>query len=403
MLVLMTVIVLLSWIPSVSAQKTHGPGELVSFKLIGSYSRPKIDSIFNAGYFKNQLSKIKDQSIVPGPAENAVNAWLVEYRTANTDGTIVTVSGVLLVPDPPGGQFPLISYQHGTILERKKSPSYLSACEETVLMLYIFAAHGYVVSMPDYIGQGRSQLMHTFLLAGSEASASLDMLKASKQLCSKLGVNLSDKLFLAGYSQGGHSTMALQRLLEKEHRPDFPITASAPMAGPYNQYLLWSTWIDKPCVISSVVMARMVLAYNNAYNLKLRMEEVFRPPYDRYVPTLLDGNHRDEEIMRSLPFNPTVLFTQRFLKKMSEGNHPFYSAMKANNTYEWYPEVPTILYHGKKDDVVPYEVSEVAYYYMKRGCDQVQLFNVGDFNHLTAFIPALLNAKRWFDSYGTKK
>lgn len=399
MFILITVIVVLTVPLSVYAQKAQNPGDLVSWKLTGHYSKPKIDSIFTPGFINNLLPKVDGESMIPGPAENAVNAYLVEYRTTNTDGNVVLTSGVLLVPDPVSGQLPLLSYQHGTILDRKKSPSYLSACTETILMLYIFAAHGYVVSMPDYIGEGRSTIMHTYLIAGYEASASLDMLKASKQLCSKLGVALSDKLFLAGYSQGGHSTMALQRLLEKEHRADFPVTASAPMAGPYNLYYLWSAWIDRPCGLSSAVMARMVLAYDKAYNLKMPMWKVFRPPYDRYVAALLDGNHRDEEIFSRLPANPTALFTESFLKKVSEGNHPFYRAMKSNNTYEWYPEAPTILYHGRKDDVVPYEVSEIAYYYMKHRCNQVQMCNVGDFTHMTAVFPAFLEVKRWFDGY----
>ncbi|MHC9543280.1 MAG: alpha/beta hydrolase family protein [Vulcanimicrobiota bacterium] len=396
-LILMAVI---SFAPlPVSAKEAPVPGELVSWKLIGHYSKPKIDSIFTPGFINNLLPKVDGESMIPGPAENAVNACLVEYRTTTTDGNVVIASGVLLVPEHASGPLPLLSYQHGTILDRKKSPSYLNACTETVLMLYIFAAHGYVVSMPDYIGEGRSTAMHTYLVAGYEASASLDMLKASKQLCSKLGVALSDKLFLAGYSQGGHSTMALQRLLEKEHRTDFPVTASAPMAGPYNLYYLWSKWIDRPCDLSSAVMARMVLAYDKVYNLKMPMGKVFRPPYDRHVASILDGNHRDEEIYSRLPHNPTKLFTQKFLKEVSDGAHPFYRVMKTNNTYEWYPEAPTILYHGRKDDVVPYEVSKIAYYYMKHRCNQVQMCNVGDFTHMTAVFPAFLAVKRWFDGY----
>ncbi|MDQ7822257.1 MAG: lipase family protein [Candidatus Eremiobacteraeota bacterium] len=398
-LILMAVILPLSGSHSAFAEKLPPPGELVRYKLIGAYAKPQIDSLFKPGALENMLSKGDGNVKTPGSAENAVKAYLVEYSTANTDGKTVAVSGLLLVPDPSSGQFPVLSYQHGTIFERRKAPSYLNSCSESILMLHTFAAHGYVVSMPDYIGLGRSPLMHPYLVAGSEASSSLDMLKASKQLCAKLGVALNGTLFLAGYSQGGHSTMALQRLLETEHRPDLPVTASAPMAGPYNLYMLWSTWIGRPCYLSSAVMAKGVLAYNNAYNLKLPMGEIFRPPYDGTVATLLDGNHREEEIIGILPRNPAALFTRSFLKRMNTGNHPFYTTMKANNTYEWYPEAPTTLYHGMKDDVVPYKASEIAYYFMKRGSDKVRICNLGDYNHMTAFIPALFTAKGWFDSY----
>jgi len=383
----------------VSAQKGQAPGDLVSHRLLGEYSKQAIDSIMSSDKLKGLLAKVRDRSLLPGPAGNAVKAWLVIYRTTGTDGSPVNASGLLLVPDPASERYPLISYQHGTVFKRNEAPSGLSSSGEAVFNLAVFAAHGYVVSLPDYIGQGHSKLSQPYLIAESEASASLDMLKASRALCSKLGAGLNGKLFLAGYSQGGHSTMALHRMLEKDHRSDFPVTASAPMAGPYNLYMLWSGWIDEPSFLSSAVMARTVLACDDAYSMKLRLRDVFRTPYDRLAPVLLDGNHSDGEVIQSLPRNPSNLFTSDFLKSVSEGRHPFYMALKRNSTFDWYPEAPTTLFHGSSDDIVPYAISLKTYRSMKRKCDNVELRDVGPLDHIGAIIPCMLEARKWFDSF----
>jgi hypothetical protein len=44
-------------------------------------------------------------------------------------------------------------------------------------------------------------------------------------------VGLDGRLFLIGYSQGGHATAAAHRELEARHANEFTVTAAAPMAG----------------------------------------------------------------------------------------------------------------------------------------------------------------------------
>src|SRR6185369_398821 len=75
---------------------------------------------------------------------------------------------------------------------------------------------------------------HPYLHAKTSASAVVDLLRAVKSYCAANSIPLSGKLFLAGYSEGGYATMAATREIQERFAAELPITASAPMAGPYD-------------------------------------------------------------------------------------------------------------------------------------------------------------------------
>jgi len=78
----------------------------------------------------------------------------------------------------------------------------------------LFATTGYAAVVPDYLGLGDSPGLQLYHHARSEATACVDLLRAARTWCASNNVELNDQLFLAGYSHGGHVTMALHRELE---------------------------------------------------------------------------------------------------------------------------------------------------------------------------------------------
>jgi dienelactone hydrolase len=98
----------------------------------------------------------------------------------------------------------------------------------------VLGSYGYAVVVPDYLGLGTSPGYQTYLHAGSEATCVVDALRAGRSLCSSNRVSLNGQLFLTGFSQGGHVTMAAHRELEAFHTNEFTVTASAPCAGTYD-------------------------------------------------------------------------------------------------------------------------------------------------------------------------
>ena len=103
---------------------------------------------------------------------------------------------------------PILSYQHGTTSLRYEVPSYQGGQEYKIGVIGA-ATSSSVVSMPDYLGLGDHMGVLPYINARTESSASVDLLRACRELKDTVGYSLNDQLFLFGYSQGRHATMAL--------------------------------------------------------------------------------------------------------------------------------------------------------------------------------------------------
>ncbi|HZX75129.1 MAG TPA: lipase family protein, partial [Cyclobacteriaceae bacterium] len=196
--------------------------QLISYNLITSYTTDQIDSIYAANG-------------IPGiilPSTYPVNVYKVVYNTLDADSLPTIASGAFFVPVGPMCHVPLASYQHGTILNKEDVPSRLGGGE--VIVGLSMAADGYVACMPDYLGLGDSPGLHPYVHAETEARAVADMLVASLEICDALSITRNDQLFLVGYSQGGHATMAAHQLIQEHYSNYFTVTASSPMSGPYD-------------------------------------------------------------------------------------------------------------------------------------------------------------------------
>ena len=184
---------------------------------------------------------------------------------------------------------PLISYQHGTISNNSNVPSNMGG--EFIIGL-IAAAHGYVVSMPDYLGMGDGPGFHPYSHAATEASAVLDLIRAGKTFCNNSGTPLNDQLFLMGYSQGGHATMAAIREIELYYPTEFNVVATVPMAGPYDLSGVQRELLESDSVYSQPgYLPYIMLGYNEVYGLFDSIQQVLKPPYDSLVEVLFDGNY----------------------------------------------------------------------------------------------------------------
>ena len=62
----------------------------------------------------------------------------------------------------------------------------------------------------------------------------IDSIRAARAAAFGQGVALSGKVMLTGYSQGGHSSMAAHRAIERDNAGEINVVAGAHLAGPYN-------------------------------------------------------------------------------------------------------------------------------------------------------------------------
>lgn len=388
--------ILIAAVPLNAAQNLE-TGKLLSYQLFRTYSEEEVNWILKEPMLAETIAK---SGITFPQAKNAVSVYRLTYNTINTDGSMVTASGIVCVPNPPEAEYPLLSYQHGTTFNKYEAPFYIDNIIEVKFVMNVFAGQGYVVAMPDYIGQGKTSKLHPYLNASTEASASLDMLRAAKHLCKKLKVKLNGKLFLTGYSQGGHATAALQRLIEKKYAKEFPITASAPLAGAYDLNMLWTTLAKRHEPLSLAIMARNIIAYNRIYYLYGSYSDIFNPPYDIKAPPLFDEEHSEYLIAKNLPKDAQNLFRKDFLKKTLECKNRFSKELKKNSVYNWAPKSPTRLYNSRADELVVYETMEKTYNQMKKLGGNVEMKEIpGGLIHSEAIVPAIFDAKAWFDSF----
>lgn len=353
----------------------------------------------------NAIDRILELADVPLTAKYGAHLYQIVYETFDHRGQVAVGAGALVVPEGPT-DVPLLSYQHGTIFLSSNAPSVFGSGEVAIGLA--LASQGYATTQPDFPGLGlHSPPLHPYLHARSEAVASVDLLRAGRTFISNTNFSfqLNGQVFLLGYSQGGHATMALQRELEWHHTNEFTIAASAPMAGPYNMSGTVESFMAMPVAYGSpAYMPYLLFAYDGVYDLFADPGEVFTAPYDTLLPPMFDGRHTGGEINAIMPSVMRDALQPAFLTAFTnDANHPVRVALRANDLWDWTPVSPTRMYHCAGDDIVPFANSQVAYdQFILNGCTNVTLidpFPAGD--HGGCVTPAVLDALAWFDELRT--
>jgi pimeloyl-ACP methyl ester carboxylesterase len=137
----------------------------------------------------------------------AVNT-LILYEQVGVHGRLVATSGFLAVPDgqPPRDGWPIVSWAHGTTgIADDCAPTRNDAENDQVTngdLLDRWIARGYAVVRTDYEGLGTPGV-HPYLDGLSEGRAMLDAVIAAREL----DPQLSDRVVVAGHSQGGHAAL----------------------------------------------------------------------------------------------------------------------------------------------------------------------------------------------------
>jgi len=339
----------------------------------------------------------------PMTATYAVDVHRMTYETFDHRGISTLASGALAVPAGGGlPSLPLVSYQHGTMFKRTDAPSNDVAADQFYGV--IMGTDGYAVALPDYLGLGtNSPPLHAYVHARSEAVACVDMLRACRMfITNDLSLTLNGELFLIGYSQGGHATLSLQKELEENHATDFPITASAPMAGPHDlSGTMADALLSDDPYSDPAYFPYLLFGYNGIYGFYESASEVLKSPYDSDLPPRFDGAHSSSEINAFMPSVPKQILQSDYLSAFeNDTNHAFRAALRANDTYRWTPQAKTRLYHCAGDTVVPQANSQVAYSnFVDRGAPNVSFQDPSPTSdHTDGALPCFQAAKAWFDS-----
>jgi pimeloyl-ACP methyl ester carboxylesterase len=322
--------------------------------------------------------------------------YRIHYKTHTFDNSEVIASGLLAIPNTENIKG-LVSWQHGTNASRSTSISTPSPSEGLGLSS-LFAGNEYILIASDYIGLGVSFDLHPYNHIKSTTNAVLDFLKIGEVVLNNASKNTNHNLYLIGFSQGGSATMALQRALEINNPTKLQLKAAAPIAGPYNL-----RGVSVPnSVGQDVVSSLFYLGYlSNAYSViyKKPLSTFIKKPYDTLLPTWYDGSKEYEFLEQNLPPKVSDLFTDVFYNELKNNKtNWFTSALEENETYLWKPKNKVRFYYGMDDvDVSPQETIQ-AYNAMKKNGANVEIQNVGPFDHNGSLLQALPLIQTWFNS-----
>ena len=335
----------------------------------------------------------------------SVDAYRIIYYTVDEHNNQIKASGLLSIPKKNSGEkSPLISYQHGTIFTDNKAPSNSSVSADPIMKL---AGTGYIVSAADYIGYGESSgRIHPYIHANTLSSASLDMLRACSQFLKNNNINSNGQLFLAGYSEGGYATLALQKAIQEQAQNEFTVTASAAGAGPFDLSETAKQLANKVTNESPAYMSFLLKAYDTIYSLN-QITDMYQPQYVDTMNTFFDGTHSGSAINSKLTSTTVDLFNSDFLSSLQVGvdnqaGNKLKAKLALNNIFDWKPDAPTRFYHGPNDEIVPYSNSQKAFTTMTaNGATDVSLRDCPLNGHGACAVPYIFDTINFFSSYVT--
>lgn len=332
----------------------------------------------------------------------SVTAVKIIYNTIDGKGNPTIASGVVFLPAVQNETYsPLFSYLHGTLTKDADAPSNLVGIESTIG--WIMSMDGYISVLPDYLGMGDGPGIHPYTHSESEASASIDLLKAAMLLCSNplIKSKPDGNLYLSGYSQGAHAALATQKELEVNPIPNLTLQKTVAGSGAYSLSYIQKNFIFKnPAYSNPSFLPYLLLGYQEVYeNLYSNLNQVFVSPYNSDIPGYFDGLKDVEDIDSNLPANWKSMFVPKYLWNIQYNYfHPVNVDLRKNDLINWKPKTDLHLYYSTGDELVAKENSMLAYLsFILKGSRKVTCLPVGSLTHAASAPYVLLLAKIQFD------
>jgi pimeloyl-ACP methyl ester carboxylesterase len=369
---------------------------------------------FISSSFINTIEPITLQAISGLSLTYTVDTYKIIYNTTDVDGTPTIASGAFCIPVSPDCQgFPIAVYEHGPSLRKIDVPS------EDVSETYIgriFAAGGYQVVMPDYLGMGEGPGLHPYCHGESEATATIDMIRAVREaqtLGEIPGIEPDNgELFITGYSQGGHAAMATHKYIEDNNLlEEFNVLGSAPCSGPYEITGAMADTILAASYSNPGYIVYLMASYQRVYgNLYTSYSDILKSPYDEIVEPYFNGNNYtlgmgslNDQLPQEIQVFVEDTVLANFIDASSGQNHPIWQAMAANDNHDWLPTRPIKMYYCTGDEQVSFQNALAAEAAMlANGAVDVEAVYKGEGMHNDCVLPSLTDAFNWFETLKTE-
>ena len=312
--------------------------------------------------------------------------YVFNYPSFDPFGNPCTLSGTItvdktLIKDnkPYNG---ILLYNHFTIYATTQAPS-----RGAVEFPTGAAFTNFIVVAPDYYGFGITEKEpQAYCISRANGRASLDAYLAAKRLIEDLNVKKGNDFVIAGYSEGGQTTMSVLREISERH-PEIKVKRAFAGDGPYDINSMYDAITNGYTEMPSTV-CNVLYAYNHFFRLGYDIHDYLKDPvashFDEWF--LSKQNKRkalDEELINTKKTSDVC--TDAVLDVSSPLSRRFKEAFSADAlTSGWKPrsDFDVMLFHDTKDDVVPVENFYAMSKFLKDNGIKTQEF-VGEYSSET--------------------
>ena len=385
-------------------------GRLIRYEKVGSY--PTAHDA--RAHFEEWIAFYQDYyqfpENLPVTFENGFDSYKVTYCTddvvlpGQSMARTTTVTGMVSVPRK-SGPLPTVAYMHGTSVSFYDAPSNPNTVGdlsdrgesfEGPPSTAVFAGNGFIYIAPDYLGLGDSTVpRHRYFHAATEASSAIDLMAAARNVLADLRVRQNGELFVFGFSQGGHSALALHRELERM-RVKVDGTAVVGAVFDVERWFLGSL-AKEDSIAQALYVSYLLLAFDDIYDVYESTDDVFRRRYAGIVENLFDMRHYFDDVMFALPPPARDLLKPSYYAQVTTNrDDPMRVRLRENAVDRWRPEAPVLAFHSPVDEEVPYDEALVSVERLRRRGATIAVRTLPGFDHVNSWIQALPRAVRWF-------
>jgi pimeloyl-ACP methyl ester carboxylesterase len=285
--------------------------------------------------------------------------YVFNYPSVDPFGNPCTLSGTITVDkslikeDKPFHG--ILLYNHFTIYATTQAPS-RGAVEFPTGAAFTH----FIVVAPDYYGFGITEKEpQAYCISRANGRASLDAYLAAKRLIEDLKVKKGNDFVIAGYSEGGQTTMGVLREISERH-PEIKVKRAFAGDGPYDINSMFDA-ITKGYTEMPSTVCNLLYAYNHFFRLGYDIHDYLKDPVAKnFDEWFLSKQYKrkalDEELIKTK--KTSDLLTEAFLDASNPLSRRFSAAFSKDAlTSGWTPRsnFDVMLFHDTKDDVVPVE------------------------------------------------
>ena len=290
--------------------------------------------------------------------QNTVIEVAGTYPSIDTNWDSIRLSGKVMLPKKRKPKR-MILLSHYTVCADAEAPSNCFALEG------VLVKQGYGLIIPDYLGYGvTSSQVHPYLVMDLTARNVYDMYLAVRPWLKAVDMEPEhDDLILMGYSQGGATTMAVERLIETEYsypgEPGFvKIHRVFAGGGPYDVKATYERFVTTDTASYPVAVPLVLQGMILGNKLNIQMTDLMQEWLYNKMDEWINSKRFSSGLINKLIGTRVThkLLTEEAMNQKSEKVAELYKAMTINSitSYDWVPLAPVYMMHSMDDETVPY-------------------------------------------------